>query len=372
VAQVLWLLAVTGCSADHGYAVLLTIHRGSIPAAQVAALTVQVNGAESFGPTRFDSGRLFAPDGDAGWVYKPSVRAGQLTFAVTAEAADGSLLASAVTTPVVLRYPGSVQAELTLGPLPTDLGVSDTSSPDLAGVPQDAGSPWCSGPPTCGAPGVRLCDSFEGTIYSVWDYEDHNGAQMLDPMRACRGSDSAYFSTPPISGDAGATDYVEAELVAHNMVTSSPVYLRAFVWLGAGFVGLVDGVGLLEVKQGSAPYQKLHLGLYAGYLRVRDDFDNIYLNSTLPVGYVLSGGWVCLELRVSGPLLGGSGANQVQVWRDGAEVTELAVNQAATAPSPLATSLRIGIADQPVVDTPKLEAWFDDVVVDGQPIGCAR
>jgi hypothetical protein len=231
---------------------------------------------------------------------------------------------------------------------PTDGG--DASVGD--GAPTDA----ALGPPTCAQAGVLLCEGFENGLdpQNKWNPGATNGSVTVETTRAHRGSHSLHLH----SNAVGANVPAQAQLLEQwTFPLVGALYVRVYAYVTIAH----DGQLLMGLQQAMNPFHGAYL--YAGSTQVTfwDDASQTGAGGgAFPLNQ-----WVCVEFELSSTL----GAH---VWLDDPQVEVLSAPAASTAFSPALGQLTLGGFYSSAAGSPAVDLWIDDVIVDPNPIGCAK
>jgi hypothetical protein len=223
---------------------------------------------------------------------------------------------------------------------------------DLAGTAADLSQP---------AP--LFVEDFEsGAIGSRWSRITHNGALTVDSSQVHRGQYALHVHEDTIV----PPDYGQADIVETSTVPLPDLYLRAFVWFPAG--ADPTSVALFAIDQPASPYKGVNLNI-TGSPPSFSSYNNIpatavSFSATTPL--LPTNQWACLEWHIH---VGTTGFAKAFV--DGTEVTALSGTQ-NTEPSPTLGAIGIGLISYPSNNVNARDVWFDDIIVDANPIGCSQ
>jgi len=233
---------------------------------------------------------------------------------------------------------------------PADLAGAAGTSVDLAQPPDLAGVPL-------------FVEDFEsGAIGSRWNQIAHNGTLTIDTAQVHRGQYALHVHenliVPP--------DYGQADIVETSTVPLPDLYVRAFVWFPAG--ADPTSVALFAIDQPLSPYKGINLNI-AGSPPSFSSYNNIpatavSLSATTPL--LPASQWACLEWHIHVSTTGFAKA-----FVNGTEVTMLSGTQ-NTQPSPTLGAIGIGLISFPSNNVNARDVWFDDIIVDANPIGCSK
>jgi hypothetical protein len=218
-------------------------------------------------------------------------------------------------------------------------------------------------PPGADLAGVPLLvEGFEsGSIGAPWRQIVDNGAFTLDSARVHRGLYALHIHQNQIAPPAGA----QLQIVETSAVPQPDFYMRAFVWFPAG--ADPTAVALFAADQAVSPYHGINLNV-TGSPSTLATYNNIPAS---PVSVTASSPalptsrWTCLEWHIR---IGAGGFAKAYI--DGTEVTALSSSQNTQASPPLG-SIALGLL-APAQAANARDVWLDDIIVDGNPIGCDR
>jgi hypothetical protein len=242
------------------------------------------------------------------------------------------------------------------GPGPDDGG--DVPGDDLLGV--DLLGADLLVPSPCGNAAL-LCDDFEtGAIErGRWpQIVQHSGTVTIDNSRAHRGTYSLHAH---IDGSS-VNQLAQAWLGETSTFPYNQLYLRAYVYVPSP--ASTAAADVLRALQTPAPYQGLRLrldtdGTFSGYNDIGGPKTITTSTKSMPLD-----SWTCVEWEI---VFGTSG--QTRLWVNGSEVTSMAGTQNTLASPPI-DQLRIGV--MAYMDGGPHDIWFDDLMIDPSPIGCAK
>jgi hypothetical protein len=258
-----------------------------------------------------------------------------------------------------------VRRFLPLGTLSLALGGSSgclVSIPDVIPVDGGTGGSDVGGASRCATSSAVICEDFEGPLNTaVWDQVKTSGASTV-----ARDSSVAHSGTYSlhIHLDGSQTD-ASLGHVASPTNLPSDVYVRAFVYLATPPLPPPnDPENLLSL---------VSLDGTAGVLLSRNSSSAFYLtdygsgtaaNWASPSAAFPTAAWTCVEwhLDASQP---GLGSIDVSVNGGSAGLTQTAVEL------PTFDQLTFAVAFQTPPNT-DFDVWFDDIDVDGAPVGCSK
>jgi hypothetical protein len=270
--------------------------------------------------------------------------------------------------------PGDACRNLPPSPQMTfDLGVPDLAPPppppppDMRPPPDLAGTPPPPPPPdmarpisTCATAGVALCDGFEGKSLLPWwsTVIQSGGTATIDTTRAYRGQSSLHLHNNQLGTVASDVEIDETG------VFFSHLYMRAFIWVPMAFDPSEADVFLVE--QNNAPYQGITLNFLGGYYSTSDTLNGGGV-MTSPTAIVPEQ-WVCVEWDVTlGSSSNHNGNSALTV--DGTVAPGLSAAQSLYG-NPTINQFGLALVGGP--HTPARDLWIDELIVDKNPIGCAK
>jgi hypothetical protein len=215
---------------------------------------------------------------------------------------------------------------------------------------------------TCGTAGVLICDGFEGSLGSNWSGNTMaDGPRTIDTTMAYRGIGSLKVHINQVT----SAHYVKSIIVDTISPSVNPTYVRAFVrfssatttqnfWLASYENANFDGItfelnGNRTVKLGS-------WGL------------SPQLDATSTV-MLAADTWHCLEWRIQTRVTGSGTTSFVTARRSDADIANAGVIEVPSG-APL-NFIKFGVEEQ-MNPTPAFDVWFDEIMIDTQPIGCAK
>lgn len=236
---------------------------------------------------------------------------------------------------------------------------------DPLGGPGDAGSSDASGggadamaPVACAAD-MLICDSFEPGL-GPWNRNTTNGTIEVDTTRAYRGTSSVHAHTNAIPSTT-ATNPSAILTSSRGLPVTGTVHARVWFYIRSPHAsGEFDQLINLVDLGGNG----ISLGTRNGVMTANDYTDVEYAESAtaqLPLDR-----WACMQLSIPSGTTG-----TTRVFLDGAEVTDIALPK--TTPQPAPARVEIGVQWVATVTSwPATDVWFDDVIVDDQPITCSQ
>jgi hypothetical protein len=228
----------------------------------------------------------------------------------------------------------------------TDASVADASFDLSNDASLDAG-----GASLC--PGTfALCESFESGAIGAprWQVYLDNGSYAIETGQAYRGTQSIVLRT--MTADMGGS---MSEIKTDAIFPQLATHLFARTWFrlspGTSYVRVLVSVGS---GQGYV--------LYAATDRIGVDNYGVAPSSSEHFVPIPVGSWQCLEWELTGGI--GNGASRV--WLNDVEMTGVTRTGLEV---PNMTQILLGIE---AVNPTALETRLDEIVLDGQRVGCAR
>jgi hypothetical protein len=234
------------------------------------------------------------------------------------------------------------------GAMPVDApdDVSDESAP----MP-DAPSPPC-------ATGVLFCDGFEQGLGAWQQIEQTNGTIGVDMTHVHRGAYAVRAHMNAITQQGGNPSVT----IDHTQTWPTHYWVRFFAYAPSPFPP--SNGALLNLIDSANNYDGLQLYLsptaaHVSMTTYNTGNDHTWGSMTaLPLDQ-----WVCFEVDAD------SQTGAVNVALNGAAIGPLSMT-GFTLPSPDVTKLGLGFFNAKT--QPAYDVWFDDVIVDATPIGCAK
>jgi hypothetical protein len=234
----------------------------------------------------------------------------------------------------------------------TDLA-HDLSSADLLAGP-DMSTPSCA---TAGA--VVLCDDFEKATLDATTWTA-DATATIDTM-AHRGAHSLKVHLAPISS-GGIGDSVVIETKSFPP-TGSTIYVRAWMYLGSLPAG-ANRMQVLGIEQVTGSNDGDYFFTNAGDYRLYDQFSG---QTTMSAAAPPTGSWFCVIFQVA-LATGNTGSLTL-----GGTLSSLSQPNEVTQGSPQVGRLLLGpFFGSTTSAQPALDVWFDDVIVDVNPVTCAQ
>ncbi len=207
--------------------------------------------------------------------------------------------------------------------------------------------------------GLILCDSFEPGV-GPWNRGTVNGTIDADTSRAHRGASSIHAHTNAIPSTT-VTNPSAILASSQGLPVTGTVHARVWFYIQSPHAsGEFDQLINLVDLDGNG----ISLGTRNGMMTANDYTDIEYAESAttpLPLDR-----WACLQLSIPS---GTTGVTRIYV--DGAEVTDVALPKTSAQPPP--ERIEIGVQWVATVTSwPATDVWFDDVIVDDEPITCAQ
>jgi hypothetical protein len=237
-----------------------------------------------------------------------------------------------------------------------DLSSASDLAGDLAGPQPDLSMPsLCTSP---NSPG-QLCESFEsGSINAgLWSTSLTNATDTVDTTRAYRGTHSLKVSTQAV---AAATS-VYGHIVDDNYLgTNNDVFVRAFYYIPS--VAFSNTYVLSTVTSVTSNVDIDIGGKAAGNFHINTGGSSP--QSPISVDLMPTDTWFCFEYEINQP------AGTFTGWlNDGATPV---LSQGSITMDAL-TGIGIGLSFYgPSVAEAAHDIWIDEIIVDGQRIGCAK
>jgi hypothetical protein len=213
----------------------------------------------------------------------------------------------------------------------------------------------------CASSTFALCEDFESGVLDArtWKVVQNKGTATIDTSRAARASKASVH----VHVDVGADTMVGLVEAKTFPALQTKLYARAYLYIPSAmatslFTG--DRHSRLIYVQGANPYGEYALGIWNGGL-IQNHYsptDDSQDTKMLPP----FDRWFCLEYELD------AAAGDVRAYLDDVEITALRHDGW---PATAAASLMFGVdryGSFPVAE----DIWFDDLVVDGARIGCAR
>jgi hypothetical protein len=230
---------------------------------------------------------------------------------------------------------------------------------DMAMAPKP---PVDMAPSLCDPTRTTICESFESGLLdpNVWSQGSTSGSVVsLDATHVYRGTQAIKVHAAAVAqGQFG-----EATLVNKTMFPATDLFVRAFVYVPAGFPAAA--AALFNVGQSTSPYHTTGLQLdSAGFATFNElAAQPVYKGVA---GTIATDRWVCVEWEVKLDKAG-----LVNVWVDGTALTALSGAQDLSS-NPAVGELHLGLAAQASVNIPARDVWMDEVAVGTTRIGCGQ
>ena len=238
-------------------------------------------------------------------------------------------------------------------PAPSDAGDASALDSDAPESPP----PTYGGPSRCDAGAFVFCDGFEQGL-GAWTQSadgDGGGTVAVDSTHVARGEFAFHSKLSPV-GTAGAT--MRAYL-SHGQAWPQRISVRFFVYLSpSGAHASVTNVLNLNDTTPSIGTTIFLTGSAAGDIAI-DTFGvpNAMFNH---VGVLPQNEWACLELAVDGM--------NAQVWMNDTPI--VTIGFVADVPNIL-VGLGLNFVGGKTGDG-EYDAWFDELAIAGDHIGCNR
>ncbi len=254
------------------------------------------------------------------------------------------------------RYGDHVDADASDAPTPPGDDATPLDGPDEA--PESDATTVPDASPPC-ATGVLFCDGFEQGLGAWPQIEQTNGTIGLDTTHVHRGTEAVRAHMDAITQQGGNP----AVTIDHQQAWPAHFWMRFFVYAPSPFPPS-NGGALLNLIQGSGADPGLQLFLSPGSANVslttyNTGNDQTWGSSTTsPLDQ-----WVCFEVEVDVP------SETVNIAMNGLDLADVD-RTGLTLPSADITKLGLGFFNPSTQGA--YDAWFDDVIVDSQPIGCTK
>jgi hypothetical protein len=243
-------------------------------------------------------------------------------------------------------------------------GGDDLARADLgAGPPDDlAGADLLPPPPDLLPAAPLLVEDFENGLGAPWSSNISSGSSLtVDSQHVHRGTKALHVHAAAVSPPTVPSEQVD--IVESSVVPLPDFYLRAFVFVPGG--ADPTSVAIFAFDQPSSPFKGVNLNLEGGSF---SSFNNIpttpvSLKATTPMP---TDRFVCLEWRIKESTNG-----YARLFLEGTEVTALSTNQ-STQPNPRLGLVGLGLIAFPSGNVQARDVWFDDIIIDDKPIGCAK
>jgi hypothetical protein len=252
-------------------------------------------------------------------------------------------------------------------------------------APRDAtGDVGYFGPSRCAGSIFAICEDFEGDAgydRDVWTPYASNGTLAVESTRAARGSRSLHVRTSAPNVDGGAGANVGLRTVLGFPRVRNTYFGRAFVWMAArsptthstlfesggrlGDAGAGDGAlppGLNVSQRFSISGHQLEASYDSSPRPPTTDYARRSATA-MPLDR-----WACLEWHFKGD------TNELHVWLDGAELTDMAVlpTRVPTWFAPDWVRVNVGLQLYRPDAEPEFDLWIDEVALHGTRVGCSR
>lgn len=234
-------------------------------------------------------------------------------------------------------------------------GGTTLDSPDLATPTGDS---------TCAALGssVMFCEGFEEANLGDLPFGlDPPEVFTLDSTERARGSQALHLHQPAETIDGGQT--VVQSFARHDLSGApTSLYVRFYLYASPTVV-FGDGPGVLWLSNSAGT---IEFGADPnGNLAIRDfnlGGGELVSGQAFPLGR-----WSCFELAAT---LGDPATSKVTVSLDGTDIPSL--TQTGNDLSTPFSSLALDYATVAAASVPDYDVWFDELIVDDKPIGCAK
>ncbi|HEX8796335.1 MAG TPA: hypothetical protein VF765_35535 [Polyangiaceae bacterium] len=243
-----------------------------------------------------------------------------------------------------------------IAPPPADGSMPPADASDDAA--DESTVPDAPPPPPC-ATGVLFCDGFEQGLGAWPQIEQTNGTIGLDTTHVHRGAHAIRAHENAITQPGGNPNVT----IDHTQTWPSHFWVRFFVYAPSPFppsdaalLNLIDGAN------NNKPGLQLYLSSDSANVSMttyNTGDDQNWGSSTTS----LLDQWVCFELEADVP------NGVLNISMNGTDLTDLD-QTGLTLPSPDVTKLGLGFYNPNTQGA--YDVWFDDIIVDSQPIGCTK
>ena len=266
-----------------------------------------------------------------------------------------------------------------------DAGAVDAAMDAARDAPRDAtGDVGYFGPSRCAGSIFAICEDFEGDAgynRDVWTPYASNGTLAVEATRAARGRRALHVHTSAPNVDGGAGANVGLRTVVGFPRARNTYFGRAFVWMAAraptthstlfesggrlGDAGAGDGAlppGLNVSQRVSIAGRQLASSYDTSPRPPATDYARRSATA-MPLDR-----WACLEWHFKGD------TNELHVWLDGAELTDMAVlpTRVPTWFAPDWVRVNVGLQLYRPDAEPEFDLWIDEVALHGTRVGCSR
>ena len=260
-------------------------------------------------------------------------------------------------------------------PNPPDLSVPPPPPPDLSGLDLtnvDLFTPDLAPPgSSCPLSGVLFCEGFEsGAFQPYWSLMLMPAATStvtVDSTFAYRGNKSMHVHVGAVTAGTDA----RAEIQDNQHFPSTTFSMRVWAYVPSSTPPSLTR--MMGLAQTASPYQ--------GHGLSHDSNDKLYTeNSAMTPGFnpktsatsMPRDRWVCLEWEVvAGTPTVANGS--VRLYVDDVIVNDLTATNVVTQPSPPMGLFIMGLSTfAPSTALNARDAWFDELIIDTNHIGCAK
>jgi hypothetical protein len=204
--------------------------------------------------------------------------------------------------------------------------------------------------------GALLCADFEASeLESEWSFTDHSGDAQVE--RSTLRSHHGVAALRASSFGPESQALVAADLPA---LRTGKLHVRTHVYVPAQLSTEIMNVMFVGDADASEPFQGVDFNLEDGAAQLFSPQSSERYTDTESIP---RGRWFCLRLELSID----DTAGRVRVWVD--ERLALETNPFDTLPDAGVNQLRVGI-DWSSNQAAFFEVYFDDVVVDTEPVAC--
>ena len=219
----------------------------------------------------------------------------------------------------------------------------------------------------CAGSALRLCDGFEGAAIdtAIWSNTlTTNATVTLDATHVARGSKALHVHTGVSGADTAGTN--GGVRTSHGFpFPNDDLWGRVFVYMAHAspdeHTNMVEAVG--NLADGTQSHYRL--GVTTNHVLSGNYIPGDYADRSATVMPLDS--WHCFEWHYDGK------QSEYHVYLDGNELTDMAITSGHTPAwtAPQFAYVEMGLHlyhDLP--NEPVLDAWFDEVALDGARVGC--
>jgi hypothetical protein len=216
---------------------------------------------------------------------------------------------------------------------------------------------------TCAQLSVGMCDGFEEpTLNSRWTSASTAGSTVtLDTSRAYRGNGSIHAHTLATTAGVTATAKLRVYEGTNGLITGV-AHVRVWAYFASPYPTAYEQALIFATNSG----QGIAAASVGGFVESNDFTYGQYRISTMTMWPIDR--WACLELAIPS-----NSEGTTRFYIDDVEVTDVAITTPTGMPEPAPDHLYVGLEwYQPNVNLGPTDAWFDEVIIDSQPITCAK